>query len=87
MHLPQFTFSHCQLNLFLWLCQINQIDDVLTVKGMQHANIALQKICSIDMLAYDGVFGQRYHVNSLAQIIMQDLCQRNLREPPLPCLV
>ena len=71
MHLPRSTFSHRQLNLFLWLLRINQIEDVPTVKGMQRANIALQKICGIDTLAYDGAFGHKYYVNSLAQIIAQ----------------
>lgn len=71
MHLPRSVFSQRQLDLFLWLLKVNNVDDVPSVKTMQNINAALQKMCGVDSIAYDGALGHRYFVNSLAQIIAQ----------------
>jgi hypothetical protein len=71
MHLPRSVFSQRQLDLFLWLLKVNNVDDVPSVKSMQTINLALQKICGIDSIPYDGALGHKYYVNSLAQIIAQ----------------
>ncbi len=71
MHLPRSAFSHKQLDLFLWILQINNIDHVPSVKSMQSLNEALQKLCGIDTLRCDGALGHTYYVNSLADIIAQ----------------
>jgi hypothetical protein len=34
MHLPRSVFSHRQLELFLWLLKVNNVDDVPSVKSM-----------------------------------------------------
>lgn len=71
MHLPRSVFSHRQLDLFLWLLKENGVNDVPSVKTMQSLNDALQKLCGIDTLAYDGALGHKYFVNDLAQLIAQ----------------
>lgn len=71
MHLPRSVFSHRQLDLFLWLLKVNNVDDVPSVKTIQGLNETLQKLCGIDSIAYDGALGHKYYVNSLAQIIAQ----------------
>lgn len=71
MHLPRSVFSHRQLDLFLWLLKVNDVDDVPSVKSMQRINAMLQKICGIDSIPYDGALGHKYYVNSLSQIIAQ----------------
>jgi hypothetical protein len=71
MHLPRSVFSQRQLDLFLWLLKVNNVDDVPSVKSMQTINLALQKICGIETIAYNGALGHKYYVNSLAQIIAQ----------------
>jgi len=38
MHLPRSVFSQRQLDLFLWLLKVNDVDDVLSVKSMQTLN-------------------------------------------------
>ncbi|KAF8173028.1 hypothetical protein K438DRAFT_1940336 [Mycena galopus ATCC 62051] len=58
MHLPRSVFSH-----------LNEVDDVPSVKSMQTLNAAIQKMCGIDTIAYNGALGHKYFVNSLAQII------------------
>lgn len=71
MHLPRSVFSHRQLDLFLWLLKVNDIDDVPSVKTLQSLNASLQKMCGIESLPYDGALGHKYYVNSLSQIIAQ----------------
>ncbi|EGO31054.1 hypothetical protein SERLADRAFT_364786 [Serpula lacrymans var. lacrymans S7.9] len=71
MHLPRSVFSQKQLDLFLWLLKVNDVDDVPSVKTMQSLNSALQKCCGIGTIAYKGALGHHYHVNNLAHIISQ----------------
>ncbi|KAJ7195401.1 hypothetical protein B0H12DRAFT_1299784, partial [Mycena haematopus] len=71
MHLPRSVFSHRQLDLFLWLLKVNKVADVPSVKSMQTLNAALQKMCGIDTILYNGALGHKYYVNSLPQIIAQ----------------
>ncbi|KAJ7710473.1 hypothetical protein B0H17DRAFT_914738 [Mycena rosella] len=79
MHLPRSVFSHRQLDLFLWLLKVNQVDDVPSVKVMQNLNSALQKMCGIDSIPYNGALGHKYYVNSLPQIIAQEMANPNVR--------
>ncbi|KAJ7157732.1 hypothetical protein C8R46DRAFT_1355172 [Mycena filopes] len=79
MHLPRSVFSQRQLDLFLWLLKVNNVDDVPSVKSMQTINLALQKICGIDSIAYDGALGHKYYVNNLAQIIAQEMANPKVR--------
>ncbi|KAJ6503838.1 hypothetical protein C8R45DRAFT_894926 [Mycena sanguinolenta] len=79
MHLPRSVFSHRQLDLFLWLLKVNGVDDVPSVKSMQTLNAALQKMCGIDTIAYDGALGHKYFVNSLPQIIAQEMSNPKVR--------
>jgi len=71
MHLPRSVFSHRQLDLFLWLLKVNDVDDVPSVKSMQTLNAMLQKMCGVDSIKYKGALGHSYYVNSLSQIIAQ----------------
>lgn len=75
MHLPRSVFSHRQLDLFLWLLKVNDVDDVPSVKSMGTLNDLLQKMCGIDSIPYKGALGHNYYVNSLSQIISQ-VCVR-----------
>ncbi|KAL6306470.1 hypothetical protein BKA93DRAFT_840752 [Sparassis latifolia] len=79
MHLPRSVFSQCQLDLFLWLLKVNGVDDVPSVKSMQSLNTALQKMCGIDSIAYKGALGHNYYVNSLPQIIAQEMANPKVR--------
>jgi hypothetical protein len=71
MHLPHSVFSQKQLDLFLWLLKVNNVDDVPSIKQMQKINLALQKVCGIETISYNGALGHKYFVNNLAQIIAQ----------------
>jgi hypothetical protein len=69
MYLPRSVLSQSQLELFLWLLKVNNVDNVPSVKSMQELNAMLQKLCGIDCIAYDGALGHKYYVNGLSQII------------------
>ena len=71
MHLPCSVFSQCQLDLFLWLLKVNDMDDVPSVQSMQTLNAMLQKICGVDSIKYKGALRHTYYVNCLSQIIAQ----------------
>ncbi|KAJ7502333.1 hypothetical protein B0H11DRAFT_1712900, partial [Mycena galericulata] len=79
MHLPRSVFSQRQLGLFLWLLKVNNVDDVPSVKQMQKINLALQKVCGIESIPYNGALGHKYFVNSLAQIIAQEMANPRVR--------
>ena len=71
MHLPRSVFSRKQLDLFLWLLRINQVDDVPSVKSMTLLNKIMQEVCGVDTIAYKGKQGHVYHVNNLGQLLAQ----------------
>lgn len=71
MHLPRSVFSQRQLDLFLWLLKVNDIEDVPSVRSMLRLNVSIQRACGIDSIAYKGVLGHTYYVNALDQIIAQ----------------
>ncbi|EGO00940.1 hypothetical protein SERLA73DRAFT_151545 [Serpula lacrymans var. lacrymans S7.3] len=61
MNLPHSVFSQKQLDLFLWLLKVNDVDDVPSVKTIQSLNSALQKCCGIGTITYKGALGNHYH--------------------------
>ncbi|KAF8204045.1 hypothetical protein BJ912DRAFT_841196 [Pholiota molesta] len=79
MHLPRSVFSRKQLDLFLWLLRVNRVSDVPTGKTMKGLNTTLQQMCGIDTIEYDGKLGHKYHVNSLAQILAQEMSNPKVR--------
>ncbi|KAL0577207.1 hypothetical protein V5O48_004773 [Marasmius crinis-equi] len=73
MHLPRSMFSTRQLDLFLWLLRINGIQNVPSAKTMKELNANLQKLFGIQTYKYKGAYGHIYYVNSLADIIAQEM--------------
>lgn len=71
MHLPRSVFSHRQLDILLWLLNVNGISDLPSIRGMQNLNKILQTMHGVSTLKYEGALGHTYYVNSLADIIAQ----------------
>jgi hypothetical protein len=71
MHLPRSVFSRKQLDLFLWLLRVNNVDQVPSTKSMQTLNKMLQNMCGIETKSYNGKLGHKYNVNSMEQILAQ----------------
>ncbi|KAF9069427.1 hypothetical protein BDP27DRAFT_1142638, partial [Rhodocollybia butyracea] len=80
MHLPRSVFSVRQLELFVWLLKINGVEDVTSVKTMKDLDSRLQKLYGIQTYKYKGAFGHTYYVNSLADIISQEMSNPRIRE-------
>ncbi|KAI0631172.1 hypothetical protein C8Q77DRAFT_1279900 [Trametes polyzona] len=78
-HLPRSVFSQRQLDLFLWLLRVNDVEDVPSVRHTLRLNAALQRACGIDSIAYKGVLGHPYYVNALNQIIAQEMANPRVR--------
>lgn len=70
-HLPRSVFSDTQLELLLWLLQVNGIDNTPSVKVMKEEQKHLQELAGIDTRKYKGALGHVYHVNDIGQIIAQ----------------
>ncbi|KAI0628275.1 hypothetical protein C8Q77DRAFT_1068295 [Trametes polyzona] len=79
MHLPRSVFSQRQLDLFLWLLRVNDVEDVPSVRHQLRLNTALQRACGVDSIAYKGVLGHTYYVNALHQIIGQEMANPRVR--------
>ncbi|SJL16514.1 uncharacterized protein ARMOST_20040 [Armillaria ostoyae] len=79
MHLSRSAFSQHQLDLFLWLLEANQVDNLPSVSSTKKLNDALQKLCGVDSIRYEGALGHRYYVNSLSQIIAQEMSNPQIR--------
>jgi len=72
MHLPRSAFSHRQLSVLLWLLRVNGITlDIPSLKYMKKLESRLHSMHGIRTLSYTGAFGNKYYVNSIADIISQ----------------
>ncbi|KAJ3866522.1 hypothetical protein EV359DRAFT_71791 [Lentinula novae-zelandiae] len=80
MHLPHSVFSVRQLDLFLWLLRVNGVQDATSVKTMKDLDAKLQTLYGIQTFKYKGAFGHLYYVNSLADIISQEMCNPQVRD-------
>ncbi|KAF9059623.1 hypothetical protein BDP27DRAFT_1238327, partial [Rhodocollybia butyracea] len=79
MHLPRSVFSVCQLDLFVWLLRVNGVEDTTSVKTMKELDAKLQKLYGIQSLRYKGAFGHVYYVNSIADIVAQEMSNPQVR--------
>ncbi|KAE9400250.1 hypothetical protein BT96DRAFT_993265 [Gymnopus androsaceus JB14] len=73
MHLPHSVFSVRQLDLFLWLLKVNGTQDATSVKTMKDLDTKLQSLYGIQTYEYKGAFRHTYYVNSIADIISQEM--------------
>ena len=71
MHLPRSVFSQRQLDLLLWLLEVNDVQDLPSPRSLKNLEVVMQKIHGVRTLSYDGALGHKYYVNSLADIIAQ----------------
>ncbi|KAH6904155.1 hypothetical protein BKA70DRAFT_539698 [Coprinopsis sp. MPI-PUGE-AT-0042] len=80
VHLPRSAFSEKQLDLFVWLLTVNNVDGVPTVRRMKESNKPLQRLCGIETLEYISALSSTYSVNSLSQLLSQELSNPLVRE-------
>ncbi|KAH9003025.1 hypothetical protein EDB86DRAFT_3063037 [Lactarius hatsudake] len=78
-NLPRSSFSTQQINTMFWFLKANGVSRVPCVRTLRSQNAALHNMCGIRTLEYDGVFGHKYFVNSLADIICQEMANPRVR--------
>ncbi|KAJ2936113.1 hypothetical protein H1R20_g977, partial [Candolleomyces eurysporus] len=72
-HLPRSVFSRKQMDLFLWLLKVNRVAHCPSTRSTNHFFDAIQRLRGIESILYNGALGHRYFVNSLAQILAQEM--------------
>ncbi|KAH9045528.1 hypothetical protein EDB85DRAFT_1852863, partial [Lactarius pseudohatsudake] len=79
MHLPRSPFSIHQLDVMNWLLSANGISGTRSTSSMRRLNKTLHDMCGIRTLPYDGALGNRFYVNSLEDIIAQEMANPRVR--------
>ncbi|THH18949.1 hypothetical protein EUX98_g8870 [Antrodiella citrinella] len=79
MNLPRSVFSQRQLDIFLWVLAVNDIRDTPSASSVLRLQTVLQTMCGIRTLSYKGVLGHNYSVNSLADMIAQEMANPRVR--------
>ena len=54
-----------------WFLKSNGVAQIPSAKTLRNQNAALHSMCGIRTLEYDGAFGHKFFINSLADIICQ----------------
>ncbi|KAK7041004.1 hypothetical protein R3P38DRAFT_2768420 [Favolaschia claudopus] len=78
-------FSQRQLDLFIWLLKVSNVDDVPSVKSMQELNAVLHNICGTESIAYDGALAicPNYCTEDSGKVLEEARqCKRWLEELP-----
>ncbi|KAG1847729.1 hypothetical protein F4604DRAFT_1883990 [Suillus subluteus] len=68
-----------QIDILLWLLQVNNVDNVPSVRSIKLIKDTIQRLCGICSIPYDGALGHRYYVNSLSDIIWQEMMNPRVR--------
>lgn len=71
MHLPRSVFSQRQLDILLWLLEVNDVPQIPSAQSIKNLEVVMQKLHGVRTLAYDGALGHKYYINSFADIIAQ----------------
>ncbi|KAJ7590368.1 hypothetical protein C8J56DRAFT_859767 [Mycena floridula] len=78
-HLPRSIFSDKQYNIIAWTLEIMGVNHVPSIQAMKKIEVALQESCGIKTIRYDGPLGHIYYVNSLADILGQEMANPRVR--------
>ncbi|KAI0259241.1 hypothetical protein BC834DRAFT_833886, partial [Gloeopeniophorella convolvens] len=79
MNLPRSTFSTRQIDTIVWLLKENGASQVPSAKTIRDHNTALHNMCGIRTIQYDGALGHKFFVNSLADMISQEMANPRVR--------
>lgn len=72
-HIPRFTFSDRQNELFLWCLTALGVPDVPSDSALKELDEALQAAYGIRTIRYEGSLGHIYYVNDIRSIVAQVL--------------
>ncbi|KAF8260388.1 hypothetical protein EI94DRAFT_1773711 [Lactarius quietus] len=72
-NIPRSAFSTQQIQMMFWFLKFNGVSWIPSAKTLRNQNTALHSMCGIHTLEYDGAFGHKFFINSLADIICQEM--------------
>jgi hypothetical protein len=70
-NIPRSAFSRQQIEMMFWFLKANAVSRIPSAKTLRSQNAVLHSMCGVRTLEYDGAFGHRYFINSLADTIRQ----------------
>jgi hypothetical protein len=70
-NIPRSAFSRQQIEMMFWFSKANGVPRIPSAKTLRSQNAVLHSMCGVRTLEYDGAFGHRYFINSLADTICQ----------------
>ena len=70
-HIPRFTFSDRQNELFLWCLTALGVREVPSDGALKELDEALQAAFGIHTIRYEGSLGHVYYVNDIRGIVAQ----------------
>ncbi|EGO23109.1 hypothetical protein SERLADRAFT_416571 [Serpula lacrymans var. lacrymans S7.9] len=79
-NLPRSDFSDKDIEVLLWLLQINGVSNVPSVGQMKALSRYLNDVCNVKMQRYMGAFGHAYYTVKLHSLVSMDLANPLIRE-------
>ena len=70
-NIPRSAFSRQQIQMIFWFLKANGVSRIPSANTLYKQNAVLHSMCGVRTLEYDGAFGHKYFINSLADIICQ----------------
>ncbi|KAG6913998.1 hypothetical protein DXG01_002989 [Tephrocybe rancida] len=78
-HIPRSSFSRKQNEIIHWSLLALGVTNIPSDRVMDDIDRALQQLCGIESLRYDGALGHVYYTNDLAGIIAQEWANPTVR--------
>ncbi|KAI0375816.1 hypothetical protein BV20DRAFT_18264 [Pilatotrama ljubarskyi] len=78
-HIPRCAFSDKQNAVIHWALCALEVKNLPTEHAVQQVTKALQELCGVASIRYQGVMGHVYYVNDLAQLIAQEMANPRVR--------
>ncbi|KAI0078564.1 hypothetical protein K474DRAFT_1743504 [Panus rudis PR-1116 ss-1] len=72
-HIPRCAFSERQNIVINWAMRALGLNDIPSEASMQKIDKALQRLCGVDSIRFEGALGHIYYTNDLAALIAQEM--------------
>ncbi|KAG6805768.1 hypothetical protein H0H92_014093 [Tricholoma furcatifolium] len=79
-HIPRSAFSRKQNEIIHWAMLALGIKDLPSERTMEDIDRALQQICGIESLRFDGALGHIYYTNNFSAILAQEMSNPLVRQ-------
>ncbi|KAF8270605.1 hypothetical protein EI94DRAFT_1770789 [Lactarius quietus] len=79
VNIPRSAFSTQQIQMMFWFLKSNGESRIQSAKTLRNQNTVLHSMCGIRTLEYDSAFGHKFFINSLADLICQEMANPHVR--------